>query len=86
MSDVFIEPDDAATPLTPEEKRDLIPTHIAFRSELNAAEQENIAHGQDWALHRRKKDTTATLMRGSTSSFSCCSSSNGARRGGSMTL
>lgn len=56
MSDVFAEPDDAATPLTTEEKRDLIPTHIAFRSELNAAEQENIAHGQDWALRRRTKD------------------------------
>ncbi len=58
MSDVFEEPDDAATPLTAEEKRDLIPTHIAFRSELNAAEQENIAHGQEWALHRRTKDLT----------------------------
>jgi Fic-DOC domain mobile mystery protein B len=56
VSDIFEEPDDAATPLTGAEKRDLIPTHIAFRSELNAAEQENIARGQDWAERQRKTD------------------------------
>ena len=31
------------TPLTPEEMRELIPAHIAYRRELNEAEQENIA-------------------------------------------
>jgi len=56
MSDVFEEPDDAATPLTEEEKRHLIPAHIAFRSDLNAAEQENIARGQEWAMRQRTKD------------------------------
>ncbi|HXZ01125.1 MAG TPA: mobile mystery protein B [Stellaceae bacterium] len=55
MSDVFQEPDDAATPLSEEEKQDLIPTHIAFRSELNTAEQENIARGQEWAFSRRRR-------------------------------
>jgi Fic-DOC domain mobile mystery protein B len=55
VEDVFGRPDDA-TPLTPEEQRDLIPAHIAYRSELNAAEQENIARGQDWALRRRRRD------------------------------
>lgn len=53
MSDLFEEPDDA-TPLTPEEKQGLIPAHIAYRRELNEAEQENIARGQDWALGRRR--------------------------------
>src|ERR1022692_168561 len=53
MSGLFQEPGDA-TPLTPEERRDLIPSHIAYRSELNEAEQENIARAQDWALDRRR--------------------------------
>ena len=53
MSDLFEEPDDA-TPLTPEERRELIPAHIAYRRELNEAEQENIARAQDWALDRRR--------------------------------
>src|ERR1700719_3355313 len=51
MSDRFEEPDDA-TPLTAEESRELIPAHIAYRRELNEAEQENIARAQDWALNR----------------------------------
>jgi Fic-DOC domain mobile mystery protein B len=53
VSDPFAQPDDA-TPLAPEETRDLIPTHIAYRNELNEAEQENIARAQDWALGRRR--------------------------------
>jgi Fic-DOC domain mobile mystery protein B len=55
VSDLFDEPDHA-TALTPEERRELIPTHIAYRSELNEAEQENIVRGQDWALGRRRRD------------------------------
>jgi Fic-DOC domain mobile mystery protein B len=51
--ELFQEPEDA-TPLTPEERADLIPAHIAYRAELNAAEQENIARGQDWALARKR--------------------------------
>ena len=54
MSDLFERPDDAATPLTPEETRDLIPAHIAYRRELNEAEQENIVRAQAWALSRRR--------------------------------
>src|SRR5260221_4086008 len=34
--------------------RDLIPAHIAYRRELNLAEQENIVRAQDWALNRRR--------------------------------
>ena len=52
MGDLFAQPDDA-TPLPPEEQRDLIP-NLAFRRELNEAEQENIARAQDWALGRRR--------------------------------
>ena len=40
MSDLFEQPDVAATPLTPEEMRELRPAHIAYRRELNEAEQE----------------------------------------------
>ncbi len=53
MSGLFDQPD-GATPLTPEEMRDLIPTHISFRSELNSAEQANILRAQNWALARRR--------------------------------
>ena len=48
MTDLFAAPDDA-TPLTPDEQRELIPTYIAYRSELNLAEQENIAKATFWA-------------------------------------
>ena len=54
MREIFHQPDEAATPITPEEMRDLIPAHIADRNDLNAAEQENIARGQEWALSRRR--------------------------------
>lgn len=54
MDDLFGQPDDAATTLTPEETLDLIPSHIAYRSELNAAEQANIMRAQTWALSRRR--------------------------------
>lgn len=52
MSDIFDQPDDA-TPLTPEEQRDLARSDISSRHELNEVEQANILRGQDWALRRR---------------------------------
>ena len=55
MTDIFEEPDEAATPLAEEERRDLKLTYITHRAQLNAAEQENIARGQEWALSRRRK-------------------------------
>ena len=61
--DLFAQPDDA-TPLTPEEQRELIPAHIAFRSELNEAEQENIARAQDWALARRRDPLSEKFVTG----------------------
>ncbi len=54
MTDLFEEPDDA-TPLSPDEQKDLKLAHISFRSELNLAEQENIARAKAWAL-RTKTD------------------------------
>jgi len=54
VSDLFAQPDSAATPLTPEEMRDLIPAYIAYRRELNEAEQENITRAQAWASGRRR--------------------------------
>ena len=56
MSDLFEQPDDA-TPLTAEEMRELIPAHIAYRRELNEAEQENIARA------RRIGRSTAVVIR-----------------------
>jgi Fic-DOC domain mobile mystery protein B len=60
--ELFQEPEDA-TPLTPEERAGLIPAHIAYRSELNAAEQENIARGQDWALARKRDLLTEKFIK-----------------------
>jgi Fic-DOC domain mobile mystery protein B len=60
--ELFQEPEDA-TPLTPEERAGLIPAHIAYHFELNAAEQENIARGQDWALARKRDLLTEKFIK-----------------------
>jgi Fic-DOC domain mobile mystery protein B len=62
VTGLFDEPDNA-TPLTPEERRELIPAHIAYRSELNEAEQENIARAQDWALARKRDPLSERFIR-----------------------
>jgi|ERR1700688_241297 len=52
----MIEPldaDDHATPLAPEERNALIPTHITLLSELNELEQQNIGAADRWAFSRR---------------------------------
>jgi Fic-DOC domain mobile mystery protein B len=61
VSDLFDQPENA-TPLMPDEIRDLIPAHIAYRSELNEAEQENIARAQDWALGRKRDPLTEKFI------------------------
>jgi Fic-DOC domain mobile mystery protein B len=43
-----------ATPLTPEEREGLIPSHITLRSELNELEQQNILEAVAWASLRRR--------------------------------
>jgi Fic-DOC domain mobile mystery protein B len=51
---------DGATPLEPDERDGLIPTYIATRDELNAAEQANIAAGI-LLMARRPRTVTALL-------------------------
>jgi Fic-DOC domain mobile mystery protein B len=46
--------DDAATPLTPEERDGLIPSYISLRRELNEVEQVGIADADRWAFLRRR--------------------------------
>lgn len=55
MTGALDQPDDAATPLSEEEKDGLIPSYITLRGELNEAEQANILEAGDWAF-RRKRD------------------------------
>jgi Fic-DOC domain mobile mystery protein B len=62
VSDLFEEPD-SATPLTAEERRELIPAHIAYRRELNDAEQENIARALNWTLGRRRDTLTEKFIK-----------------------
>jgi Fic-DOC domain mobile mystery protein B len=56
MSDepLFDAHDDAATPLTPDERRQLIPTYITTRAQLNEAEQIGITGADSWAFARRR--------------------------------
>lgn len=51
MSDpLFDDEDDAATPLSPDEKSGLIPSYITLRRELNEAEQLGIMAAEEWAF------------------------------------
>ncbi len=55
MSDpLFDNEDDAATPITAEEREGLIPAYITLRRELNEAEQIGIADADRWAFARRR--------------------------------
>lgn len=54
MSDPLFDGDDESnTPLTGEEREQLLPTYIAVRSELNEAEQVNIAQAMRWLARGR---------------------------------
>jgi Fic-DOC domain mobile mystery protein B len=52
MSGPLDEAEDA-TPLTAEEREDLVPSHVTLRSELNELEQQNILEAIAWASLRR---------------------------------
>ncbi len=55
MSDhLFDAIDDDATPLTPEEQAQIIPTYITTRAQLNEAEQLNITEADLWAFTRKR--------------------------------
>jgi Fic-DOC domain mobile mystery protein B len=53
-TDPLFEADDAATPLTPEEKLGLMPSYITLRRELNEAEQINVTRAEQWAFSRKR--------------------------------
>ena len=59
--DLFDEPD-GATPLDPDDAKGLIPTWVATRGDLNAAEQANIARAVTWASMSRRMGLLASLM------------------------
>lgn len=59
MTDIHTGPD-GSTPLEPDERDGLIPTYIATRDELNAAEQANIAAAV-LGLRRRRLTTAKVL-------------------------
>jgi Fic-DOC domain mobile mystery protein B len=55
MPDPLFQGDDEAnTPLTPEEREQLIPSYITLRHELNEAEQVNIGDALRWAYARKR--------------------------------
>jgi Fic-DOC domain mobile mystery protein B len=51
---LFQDDDEANTPITVEEREQLIPSYITLRHELNEAEQVNIGEGLRWAMSRRR--------------------------------
>jgi Fic-DOC domain mobile mystery protein B len=51
---LFDADDDAATPITPDERAQLIPTYITTRDQLNEAEQIGIAEADRWAFRRQR--------------------------------
>jgi Fic-DOC domain mobile mystery protein B len=63
MSDAF-HADDDATPLAPEERESLIPTHNTLRGELNELEQKNIAAAVRWAFERRRNVLDEGFLKG----------------------
>jgi Fic-DOC domain mobile mystery protein B len=63
MTDPFAADDDA-TPLTPEERDGLIPTHVTLRSELNELEQQNILEADRWAFGRKRNVVDDVFLRG----------------------
>lgn len=54
MNPVWEPTDDAATPITEEEREALIPSYITLKRELNEAEQANIVDAERWAFARRR--------------------------------
>ncbi len=54
MTDPLDEQDNASTPLTEEEREELILSYITLRPELNEAEQANILEAEEWAFARKR--------------------------------
>jgi Fic-DOC domain mobile mystery protein B len=51
------------TPLSPDEKRGLIPSFISTQGELNEAEQENIVKAEVWAFSRKRPLLTINALK-----------------------
>lgn len=64
MSADLFDQDDAATPLTPEERDGLIPSYITLRHELNEAEQANILAAGEWAFARTREVLDEKFLKG----------------------
>jgi len=62
VSDLFEQPE-APPPAVAGGGARLIPAHIAYRRELNEAEQRNIARAQEWALNRRREALTEKFIK-----------------------
>ena len=54
MSSPWETVDEAATPITEEEREALIPAYITLKRELNEAEQTNIVEAERWAFSRKR--------------------------------
>ena len=55
MPDPLFQDDDAATPLTAEERDGLIPAYVTLRRELNEAEEKGVLAADQWAFSRRRQ-------------------------------
>jgi Fic-DOC domain mobile mystery protein B len=62
-TDPLFEADDAATPLTSEEKLGLMPSYITLRRELNEAEQINVTRAEQWAFSRKREVLDEAYLR-----------------------
>mgnify|MGYP000922487206 FL=1 len=60
---LLIDDDDANTPLTAEEREQLIPAYITLRHELNEAEQINIGQALRWITARKRDVLDQNFLR-----------------------
>ena len=62
MNNVFMH-DENTTPLTPDERNGLIPTHVTLRHELNELEQKNILAADLWLFQRKRTVLDEAFLR-----------------------
>jgi len=55
---------DNATPLAPEERIGLIPSHVTLKGELNELELQNILEADQWAFSRKRNVLSEPFLRG----------------------
>jgi len=60
---LFDASDDAATPLSPEEQAQILPTYITTRAQLNEAEQLNITEADLWAFTRTRNVLSEAFLK-----------------------